>query len=312
MSANYAHNEVAIRCRVRIASIANINYGENREMTCVMLHGEDFQSSHISSLDENFCIDTSNNESYENHEEPSHSLEKNETTPIETNIGPKLLFKPVPRPPSRPQTQMIPSKEESKPHTQVDQATSLPAYHRNPGKVHVKLQSADVLDVQNTSRSRRIQSSSPSSARAAAMFAVKKGTVTDFVDDDETYAIPMNDVAAVNLKSSPADEVQTGTDLVDITTKHGGVLQISFYHHHEQDLLLGFLQAFLLPSVINIQSDNGMSAIPCIYRSESSRTMDMEKFEARAVTCSFLNESLWDKLKRRTSHWLSRTEEICC
>lgn len=322
MSENYGHSEVAIRCRVRIASIANLDYGEDREMTCVMVHYEYLQNNHNGNPDETNRLTTSNNETpcvnncytSDNNQKNSATfpLKINEVTPSEENIGPKLMFKPIPRPPSRPLTQTVCTNEELKLHSPVDKVPSipsLPVYNGIPGKVYPRPQSPDPLDTQTSNRLRRGQPPAPPSVRAAAMFAVKKGTVTDLVDDNETYAIPMSQVAVVYLKPSSVDDILNDTNLINITTVHGGVLQISFYHHHEQDLLLGFLQAFLLPSVLNIETGVEHSLGRNLDRSVSS--MDMDIFEAREVKCRFLNESLWDKLKRRTTHWLSRTEEIC-
>lgn len=288
-------------------------------MSCVMLHDEYLQNPVNTSNNGSPPVDnysTSDNNQRNNVTPP---LENNEASPSEKNVGPKLMFKPVPRPPSRPQTQMICTNEEASPHSPDDKAlshSSLPVYNGIPGKGHLRPQSPDLLEMQTSNRLRRVQSTSPPSVRAAAMFAVKKGTVTDFVDDNEAYAIPMNQVAVVNLKPSTVDDGLTNTDLIDITTIYGGVLQISFYYHHEQDLLLGFLQAFLLPSVLNIQTDmertqTDMERTLGDSRDRSVSSMDMDNFEARAVKCRFLNESLWDKFKRRTTHWLSRTEEMC-
>jgi len=315
MSANNEHAEVAIICRVRIGSIAttNSNFGENREMTCVMLNGDSRIKQNVIPEETNSnhgtTLDTSQRSAN------SFSLDTNEISQTDKNSGPKLIFKPVPRPPSRAKTSIISPNEEEKLYNHVDHTSALPLYNGIPTKPHQRPQSPVRLDMQTSHRLRRVQTPFPSSVRAAAMFAVKKGTVAktvDHADDSEqAYGISLDHVQVVHLKPSPGYDPLINTQLICITTIDGVFLQISFHYQREQDLLFGFLQAFLLPSIIMIEAHTLRSTNSSLSRIDSATTIDMDKFEAREIHCRSLNESYWEKLKRRTSHMLNCTEEIC-
>jgi len=323
MSANYEHAEVAIRCRVRIGSIAttNTNYGENREMTCMMLHGN-LRTDPNGILQEeengsNACNDETAQYDTVQRRANAYCLEPNIITQTNKNsTGPKLMFKPVPRPPSRPKTRILSLNDDVvKHHSPIDPASALPVYNGIPTKLHKNPQSPDSQEVQGTHRLRRVNTPFPSSVRAAAMFAVKKKAVAVTVDqeEEEAYAISLDHIVVVHLNPSPGYDALSNTQLICVTTIDGVILQISFHNQREQDLLFGFLQAFLLPSIIMIQVDTLRYTNSNLYRVDSGATfdLDMDKLETREIHCRSLNESYWEKIKRRTHNLLSCTENIC-
>jgi len=224
------------------------------------------------------------------------------------------MFKPVPKPPSRPQSHTRSSKDDESNHQpKKELINALPLYLNGvPNKLNLRRsQSPDPRDIQPYKRIRRIQSTPRTSVRAAEMFAVKNRIAPDTTGDCKVHQIFMNDVASTDLVPSMNADV-TETNRINIVTKTGELFQIFFFQQHEQDILLAFLQAYLSRKIIKIRAAFEMNkSADILERSESSKTFDMEYFEANAVQSRCRNESLWERLRRQIELFLSRTEEFC-
>jgi hypothetical protein len=172
-----------------------------------------------------------------------------------------------------------------------------------PSKIHLRAMSPGP----QTSYGGGYKSRSPmTSAHAATLFNVKSETDESHSNDKKAQTpleLYLSDIIAVDIMPDPA---AVDVNLMYITTKTIGFLQLAFHKLLDQEILLAFFKASLSEGVIS-RHDDRLQKLACTKTVESQ--VNMDNFTARAVKGRFLNESLWERTKRRMARYATKASE---
>lgn len=313
---------VFVRCLVRRSKgRMKCDYGDEHEMVCILINQSSLRNlPEGSSESEGQFV---NNNFYHTTERDSASITSMPSfniSPRPVTKGPMLRFKYVPQPPSRPTSRIkAPTgspgkrKQMSSPQKSIShpcRGTNVAGVYNDPlnsipSKIHLRAMSPGP----QTSYGGGYKSRSPmTSAHAATLFNVKSETDESHSNDKKAQTpleLYLSDIIAVDIMPDPA---AVDVNLMYITTKTIGFLQLAFHKLLDQEILLAFFKASLSEGVIS-RHDDRLQKLACTKTVESQ--VNMDNFTARAVKGRFLNESLWERTKRRMARYATKASEVC-
>lgn len=151
-------------------------------------------------------------------------------------------------------------------------------------------------------RRRRLRDSS---SLAAACFDIEEDEKEmDFLQY-KAFHILLSEIISIEKHESASNSKSGGVFFVN--TQNNGFLQITPESKHAQGVFLAFLKASVSENVFKAQNDDAQVLKSVVSTSQDS--FDMQKFEANAVKKRFQNESIWDKMKRRSARISNRFQE---
>lgn len=154
----------------------------------------------------------------------------------------------------------------------------------------------------STPRRRRLRDSS---SLAAACFDIEEDEKDmDFLQY-KAFHIFLSEIISIEQQKSASNSKSAGVFFVN--TENNGFLQIIPESKHANGVLLAFLKASVSENVFKTGDDDAHVLKSVVSTSQDS--FDMQKFEANAVKSRFQNESIWDKMKRRSARISNRFQE---
>eukprot|EP00558_Chaetoceros_sp_UNC1202_P009336 CAMPEP_0197244602 /NCGR_PEP_ID=MMETSP1429-20130617/9678_1 /TAXON_ID=49237 /ORGANISM="Chaetoceros sp., Strain UNC1202" /LENGTH=197 /DNA_ID=CAMNT_0042704985 /DNA_START=466 /DNA_END=1059 /DNA_ORIENTATION=+ len=132
--------------------------------------------------------------------------------------------------------------------------------------------------------------------------------MTEKVDDEyRPFSVPLTEFTTVEVDKDTHDmSSRKCVSVILIGTQNNGFLELTPHSGHGGDLLVAYLQASLPTGII--MEDRTLVAMKS---TQSDRSLDMQRFEGKAVEKRFLNESFWDRMKRRSARVATRFPEFC-
>jgi len=294
------------------------DYGQEYEMVCILIDQSslpDFPEN--SSESEGQFVNGQHTKERDNFSITSVSS-LNTSPRTSSSKGPMLRFKYVPQPPSRPTSRTkAPSPEKRRLITSTPKSTNRTGrkaknsgsfndtFEPIPSRIHLRAMSPGPQN--NYGGFSRSRQSPLRSEHAASLFNVKSSDETPAHDEEKRKPLELylSDIIAIDIMPDP---VAVDVNLMYITTKTIGFLQLAFHKLLDQEILLAFLKASVSEGVIS-QHDDRFRKIRCAKIAESQENMD--NFTARAVKQRFLNESVWERTKRRMARFATKASEVC-
>lgn len=144
-----------------------------------------------------------------------------------------------------------------------------------------------------------------SSSLAAACFDIDENeNDLDFLQY-KAFHILLSEIISIEKHESALNSKSAGDFFIN--TQNNGFLQITPESKHAHGVFLAFLKASVSENVFKARDDDAQVLKSVVSTSQDS--FDMQKFEANAVKSRFQNESIWDKMKRRSARISNRFQE---
>lgn len=124
----------------------------------------------------------------------------------------------------------------------------------------------------------------------------------------EPFDVRLADI--IFVQSNGASRGNSNVGVINISIRKCGSLEIIPDSIHARDVLLAFLQAALPKGVIEDRGSLPDSKV--LLSKPSSQSFDMQDFEENAVQKTVDNESLWDRMARKSATFAVRFKECEC
>lgn len=100
-----------------------------------------------------------------------------------------------------------------------------------------------------------------------------------------------------------------GIGAIVIQTRSHATLEICPHSKHGRDMLVAFLKTYLPKDRVRDTLLQFKRQLHCV--SSEDLSFDMQMFEASAVESRFANESVWDKMRRKSAIFSLHMQELC-
>ena len=128
----------------------------------------------------------------------------------------------------------------------------------------------------------------------------------DMSSSSQPFDIPLTDISSVQKEFNLGRNGSVG--VIYIQTNCNGFLEVIPHTEDGRDSVVAFLQACLPQGTLKDKLSILELRQLHLSRSDSS-LFDMEQFEFHAVKKRFANESIWERMRRRSARFSARIQE---
>jgi len=310
------------KCEHSHSQLSEADYDEGEEMVCKMKGGEEADWN----LWESITFESVGRSLTPIVREDSEGVFVNKALEMEKDnarsssngrgddLGPKLSFHPIARPPSRPQSRIRTGSAFRRSRTDdhgkytISDSFSLP----NPNSMTPprRVRSLQLRPESPAPRASRPDRNVQAAAcfQALPVFAIDSNDSDSLQDELQPFHTSLSDF--ISVERDFVTSKNYGLGVICIKTRKSGFLEITPHTKLSRDMISAFLQASLKEGVIyNKVLGEDLVRQRQLVLTPSDVSFDMQHFEAHAVNNRFENESSWEKIRRKSASFAERFQE---